>query len=120
MTGASAYTESGNNKLSFTAVRSLPEGYSIIEHGIIRSTDTSYGQADAVDEMVIGAANVKKIVSADMSANGSYSINITVGAKTDTVVYARGYLVVRNQDGEQSTVYSGNILGYSFNELNGQ
>ena len=120
MTGASAYTEDGKNKISFTAVRSLPEGYSVVEHGILRSTDASYGQADAQNAMVIGGANVKKIASADLSADGSYSINITVGAKTDTVVYARGYLVVRNQDGGQSTVYSENIFGYSFNELNGQ
>ena len=120
MIGASAYTEGGKNKLSFTAVRSLPEGYSIVEHGILRSTDASYGQADAQNTMVIGAANVKKIASADLSMDGSYSINITVGSKTDTVVYARGYLVVRDQDGEQSTVYSENILGYSFNKLHGQ
>ena len=118
MTGASASVVDGKNKISFLAVRSVPEGFTVVEHGILRSTDSLYGEADAARTMVIGASNVKKNPSTTFDNNGSYSVNITVGSKTTTKVYARGYLVVKDAEGNQTTVYSENILGYTFEELN--
>ena len=118
MTGASASVVDGKNKISFLAVRSVPEGFTVVEHGILRSTDSQYGEADAARTMVIGATNVKKNPSTTLDNNGSYSVNITVGSKTTTKVYARGYLVVQDAEGNQTTVYSENILGYTFEELN--
>ena len=117
MTGASASVVDGKNKISFLAVRSVPEGFTVVEHGILRSTDSQYGEADAARTMVIGATNVKKNPSTTLDNNGSYSVNITVGSKTTTKVYARGYLVVQDTEGNQTTVYSENILGYTFEEL---
>ena len=52
--------------------------------------------------MVIGATNVKKNPSTTLDNNGSYSVNITVGSKTTTKVYARGYLVVKDAEGNEA------------------
>lgn len=106
----------GKNKVSFTATRSIPEGYELIEHGVLYGTDASLAQESA---LVLDGANVKKGQSGSLTSNGAVTMNISVGDTTDTTVYARGYMIVQNiQTNNIETIYS-LIESGSFNSLNG-
>ncbi len=104
------------NKVSFTATRSIPEGYKLIEHGVLYGTDASLAQESA---LVLDGANVKKGQSSSVTPSGVYTMNISVGNMTDTTIYARGYMIVQNlQTNNIETIYS-LIESGNFNGLGG-
>ncbi len=105
----------GKKKVSFAATRSVPEGYTIVEHGIIFVNDSSLAQEDKI---VLNGTNVKKSQSNDLSNNGVYTINISVGTHVADNLYVRGYMIVRNSDtGNNETIYTAIDFG-NYNELN--
>ena len=106
----------GKNKVSFTATRSVPEGYELIEHGVLYGTDASLAQEGA---LVLDGENVKKGQSGSLTSSGAVTMNISVGDMTDTMVYARGYMIVQNvQTNNIETIYS-LVESGSFNGLGG-
>lgn len=114
MTAMYASVVDGSNKVSFAATRSVPEEYTVLEQGILCGTDSTLAAADA---LVLGGTNVKKAQSRDLVNNGVYTLNISVGTKTDMTVYARGYMIIRNnQTNNLETIYS-DIASGSFSGL---
>lgn len=114
MTAMYASIIGGKNKVSFTATRSVPEDYTLLEQGILYGTDSALAGNDA---MVLNGTNVRKSKSSSLTNNGVYTLNISVGAKTDMNVYTRGYMIIRNNlTNNVETVYS-DIVYDSFNGL---
>ena len=98
-----AWTNGSKNMLSFEATRGIPSGYTLVEHGMLVSKTVETPEAD--QEGVI------KLVSNDSAANGVYIANVSVGTRI-LKVYARGYMVVKNNaTGEYQTVYSDSVTG---------
>lgn len=94
----------GKNKVSFVATRSVPENYTVVEQGILFGTDSGLAQESA---LVIDGLNVRKGQSSSTFNNGVYSISVSVGNNTGTTIYARGYMIIRNnQTGNIDTIYT--------------
>ncbi len=103
ITNTDAWTNGSKNMLSFEATRGIPSGYTLVEHGMLVSKTVETPNAD--QEGVI------KLVSNDSASNGVYIANVSVGTRI-LKVYARGYMVVKNNaTGKYQTVYSDSVTG---------
>ena len=95
----------GKSKLSFEVTRSVPEGYELQEQGVIYTTSSSYKDNEA--SMVIGAEGVRIATSSDKLNNGVFTMNINVTGKETTVVYLKGYVIVKDsKTGNLETIYT--------------
>lgn len=93
-------------KLTFYAERSVPEGYTVLSHGMLMATGKNVVDA----QMKVGSANasgtstVRKVIGTSNEACGTFSL-----AKTDvsytTIVVARPFVICRNTNGDQFIVY---------------
>lgn len=103
----SAEFNAGENKAYFTTKRELPEGNSIIEHGILLVTDKYYDlkYKDAPWLIVPGNSNVNKGTASTKGLKGTYILraSLTTAAK----IYGRGYLKFKDSDGRPHTMYTG-------------
>ncbi len=103
----------GKKKLSFEVTRSVPEGYELQEQGVIYTISSNYKNNEAA--MVIGADGVKIATSSDKLNNGVLTMNINVTGKEDTVVYLKGYVIVKDsKTGNLETIYT-TMEGTSYN-----
>lgn len=110
--------DENTKSLVVLATRDVIDGYTIIEHGIIYSGNSAYGEEGAADTMIIGATGVAKGISTTTAASGTYAHTITLTEEQlDTTVYARGYMILEDSEGNQVTIY-GVILSGSYNGLN--
>lgn len=87
-------------KISFVAERNIPNGNKVIEHGIIVATK----ELDE-DTFQIGTSGVKKGKASTTGLTGTYRLNIS-NVPDGRSVYARGYLIYQDQNGEKHTLYS--------------
>ena len=104
---------SGTNKLVHLTLHNVPDEYTVIGYGTIYSTRTA-DPSELIIENVDGS-NVRKVEKSG-SQNGLMTTNINVGSSVNTVVNVRGYVTVRDTDGNVMTYYS-EILSGSFNSL---
>ncbi len=112
LTGYTAFTDGAQHKVSYSISRSVPEGWTLLQHGVLYSVSV-FDPAD----MVLGRENVIQTTSADRLANGIYTLNIGVTGKEDTSIAVRGYLMVKNETtGDQQTLYTEVCTG-SWNSL---
>lgn len=117
ITNSYASNVSEIRKVHFEVSREIPDGYILQEHGALYGTSLAFGEVDAMDNMVIDNPDVKKSISTSAADQGIYVLSVNVGAKVDTVVYARGYMILQNETtGETVTVYS-QIVSGSYNSL---
>ncbi len=114
VTNIYASTENGTPKLSFAAMRSVPDNYTVIENGLIYTTN-SYD----LDTFVLnGGDDIAKGQSNKNDNDGIYVQNIAVPGNEGTTVYARGYMIIKDNDtGKIETYYSSKKFGY-FSALN--
>ena len=122
LTEISASQQGAKYAVSFTATRSVPNGYTVTEQGVLVSTDSRYGEAGALDAMKLDADGVKpdntKILKAtNTDATGVTVLNGIVSA-ADRTVYGRAYMILRDSSGTMVYVYSDTILSGSYNSLN--
>ena len=122
LTEISASQQGAKYAVSFTATRSVPNGYTVTEQGVLVSTDSRYGEAGALDAMKLDADGVKpdntKILKAtNTDATGVTVLNGIVSA-ADCTVYGRAYMILRDSSGTMVYVYSDTILSGSYNSLN--
>ncbi len=102
LTGYTAFTDGAQHKVSYSISRSVPEGWTLLQHGALYSVSKS-----AAETMILGAEDVKQTTSSDLLANGIYTLNIGVTGKESTSIAVRGYLVVKNEaTDEQQTLYT--------------
>ena len=121
LTEISASQQGAKYAVSFTATRSVPDGYTVTEQGVLVSTDSRYGETGALDAMKLDADGVKpddtKILKAtNTDATGVTVLNGTVSA-ADRTVYGRAYMILRDSSGAMVYVYSDTILSGSYNSL---
>lgn len=121
LTEISASQQGAKYAVSFTATRSVPEGYTVTEQGILVSTNSQYGEADALDAMKLDADgdepdNTKSLKATNTDATGVTVLNGIVSA-ADRTVYGRAYMILRDSSGTMVYVYSDTILSGSYNSL---
>lgn len=121
LTEISASQQGAKYAVSFTATRSVPEGYTVTEQGILVSTDSRYGQEGALDAMKLDADGAKPddtfiLKATNTDATGVTVLNGTVSA-ADRTVYGRAYMILRDSSGAMVYVYSDTILSGSYNSL---
>lgn len=117
ITNCYSSTVDGVNKVSFEATRDIPDGYILIEHGIVYGIKEDFSGENGKDKLVVDGSGVAKLISKDESMKGVYIAHIKVGNSTDTIVYARGFVTVRNEQGNIETYYT-DIASGSYNSLN--
>ncbi len=121
LTEISASQQGAKYAVSFTATRSVPDGYTVTEQGILVSTNSRYGQSDALDAMKLDANGAKPddtfiLKATNTDATGVTVLNGTVSA-ADRTVYGRAYMILRDSSGAMVYVYSDTILPGSYNSL---
>ena len=99
----------------------MPDGYTVTEQGILVSTNSQYGEADALDAMKLDANGAKPddtfiLKATNTDATGVTVLNGTVSA-ADRTVYGRAYMILRDSSGAMVYVYSDTILSGSYNSL---
>ena len=121
LTEISASQQGAKYAVSFTATRSVPDGYTVTEQGILVSTNSRYGQSDALDAIKLDANGAKPddtfiLKATNTDATGVTVLNGTVSA-ADRTVYGRAYMILRDSSGAMVYVYSDTILSGSYNSL---
>lgn len=121
LTEISASQQGAKYAVSFTATRSVPDGYTVTEQGILVSTNSRYGQLDALDAMKLDANGAKPddtfiLKATNTDATGVTVLNGTVSA-ADRTVYGRAYMILHDSSGAMVYVYSDTILSGSYNSL---
>ena len=121
LTEISASQQGAKYAVSFTATRSVPDGYTVTEQGVLVSTDSRYGEAGALDAMKLDADgdepdNTKSLKATNTDATGVTVLNGIVSA-ADRTVYGRAYMILRDSSGTMVYVYSDTILSGSYNSL---
>lgn len=117
ITDMSAFVEGSTNKVRFVSTYDVPEGYTIQETGMVWSTKEMYDLEESGQDLVIGAEGVNKQTSSLQTEKGSYFLVISVGTSTDTKIFIRGYLTIKNNEtGTIETIYSDQAQE-SFNTL---
>jgi len=105
MTCVSSYNAS-TRKITFTARRSLPEGYQVLEHGIIITDSTGYnnfkGNVDSA--FVVGANRIKTAKGTTTGVLGNYSAKLS--CSRNETWYGRGYVKYKAPDGTVDYAYS--------------
>lgn len=121
LTEISASQQGAKYAVSFTATRSVPDGYTVTEQGILVSTNSRYGQSDELDAMKLDANGAKPddtfiLKATNTDATGVTVLNGTVSA-ADRTVYGRAYMILHDSSGAMVYVYSDTILSGSYNSL---
>ena len=121
LTEISASQQGARYAVSFTATRSVPEGYAVIGQGILVSTNSRYGQSDALDAMKLDANGNKPDDTLILKDSNTEAMGVTVLNGTtkyaDRTVYGRAYMILRDSNGAVVYVYSDTILSGSYNSL---
>jgi len=91
------------HKVTAVATRSVPEGYTVLEQGML------YGkELDSLTEETFryGTEGVRRYQSGDLSRNGVLNMNLSVSTD-ELVVFFRGYMILRNEStGNTETCYT--------------
>ena len=101
----SATVEGGKQRISAIVTRSVPENYTLIEHGVL------YARSDSMNTFnengfVLNGNGVNKYQSNMTDTIGTVKLNVTVD-NDSVVVWLRGYMIVQNDlTGEQTTYYT--------------
>jgi uncharacterized Zn ribbon protein len=101
ITGKSAYNESGVSKVSFTATRDIPEGYTLLSYGMLITNNIATGEDDTAFK--IGGIDV---ISTTRTSGGNNYTLAKKNAGTGVTWYGRGYVTYRDNNGNTITKYS--------------
>ena len=116
-----AVTASGGGvyKVSFTATRSVPEGFTLIRQGIIITSKSSIANTagTGADEFTLDntSGKVKIFEGTNTEANGNTTANVSM-SKAGSVAYVRGYVTYKDSNNVIHTVYS-NVDSAEYNNL---
>ena len=114
MTNVFTTSTGGKNKISFTVTRDIPEGYTLVEHGVLYNKDGTI-ENPTEDTFVLGGTYVSKYTSTATKLSGIVTVNLNMTGAENTKVVARGYMIVKNSEGNDEIYYS-EIAYASYNE----
>ena len=105
----------GKQTVVMNVTWSIPEGYEMIEAGLVRTLEDAYSNQLELDK--VDKTNVKKNPSKLITAGGTMTYTLTLGAvSAQKNLYARGYLTYRNVvSGEVITVYTDTFTSNVYN-----
>ncbi len=105
----------GKNYVVFEATRSVPEGYTLIEHGILYGTKSAFNTMDAAtldealkftdEQATVLKDGVKKYQATTTGNAGMVYLKFNVGTSLDRNVHARGYMILQNTQGVRKPIY---------------
>lgn len=103
------------NILSFSVTRDIPEGYTLVEHGML------YNKLGTItnpteDIFILGGTGVSKYVSTATKLSGVFTLNVMVTNVKDVKVAARGYMIVKDSEGKEEIYYT-DMAYISYNEI---
>lgn len=103
------------NILSFSVTRDIPEGYTLVEHGML------YNKLGTItnpteDIFILGGTGVSKYVSTATKLSGVFTLNVMVTNAKDVKVAARGYMIVKDSEGKEEIYYT-DIAYISYNDI---
>lgn len=111
--GSPYSVESGDAiKVACTVTRSIPETYTLLEHGILYARNVD-GLTE--DTFVYGTDGVGRYMANTTGSNGVVRLNVTVDTQQVTVSF-RGYMILQDSEGRIRTYYSG-IRESTYNAL---
>ena len=93
------------NKLSFTATRSVPSGYTLVKQGFVYSLTSQNATLES---------NTKSYEFANKELCGSSVLNIKTN-HTDRTFYVRGYMILRDTGGNLLPAYYSPAVSLSLN-----
>ena len=114
MTNVFTTSTGGKNKISFTVTRDIPEGYTLVEHGVLYNKDGTIANPTE-DTFVLGGTYVSKYTSTATKLSGIVTVNLNMTGAENTKVVARVYMIVKNSEGNDEIYYS-EIAYASYNE----
>lgn len=101
----SVMRKEGTDMVTSSATRSIPDGYRLLEHGMLYAKNFTGSTFD------YDADNVKKYISNSTMNNGVVKLNFKVDS-SDPVVTMRGYMILLNEDtGCQEKIYTDIVTG---------
>lgn len=98
------------HKIAFEATRSIPDGYKVLETGILYAVV----EPTSVDAFVMDGTNVYKFVAKSTAKDGVFTLYVNVTGHEDATVWARGYVVVQDAAGLITTLYDEEISSKSY------
>ena len=110
----SSTIEKGVYKVFGSVTRSIPEGYTLVEHGVL------YAKAflsPTTDNFVYGGTGVSKYVASTTGMNGVVRLYVKADSETQNVTF-RGYMILRDNRTGNETVYYTNLATGSYNTPN--
>ena len=122
MTAIDASAGNGYYVISVTATRAVPEGYELVKQGILYSLDSRCAGDAGKDYLKLTAdgkvpEGVFESIGNNNDLNGVTRFNGKVRT-ADTILYGRGYMILKNSAGEVMYVYADTILSGSYSSLN--
>ena len=111
----------GYYAISVTATRAVPEGYELVEQGILYSIDSRCAGDAGKDYLKLTAdgtvpEGVRESIGNNNDPTGVTRLNVKVKT-ADTTLYGRGYMILKNSAGKVLYVYADTILSGSYNGL---
>lgn len=91
-----------DDKISFVAERVVPEGNTVVLHGIIVTNNSLIGSSET--DFVIGKQDVLKADATTKGLVGIFVLNKT--ANFDETWFARGFVTYKDSEGNVFTIYS--------------
>lgn len=108
-------TSGSTHKVRGSVTRSIPEGYTLIEHGILYARDKS-GLNEETFVYSDGTDGIGKYHATDTAMNGVVGLGVKV-ASDNVVVSLRGYMVLKNDSTEEVVYYYTDIKEGSFQSI---
>ena len=118
-----------NGRISFYEEYNVPKDYTVVQHGIILTSNPSLANSENGSRFIIGAQGVAKGTSKDNTYAGLYSLTLTNWPKEGQangepvtawpIIYARSYLIVKDEnsallDTIYSPVYTADYFNYGY------
>ncbi|HOO05451.1 MAG TPA: leucine-rich repeat protein [Ruminococcus sp.] len=106
------------NRITYEVTRSVPDGYTVVSNGILYGTSKLlFADADPEtrDQLIRftddeGSTELKEKVHMSQSGvntnQGYYAYTLNIGDHTDLKVYLRGYMILKDWDGQLVTYYT--------------
>ena len=107
--------------VTFMTTRAVPEGYDVVEQGILWSRDAACGEDGAATYMQFDGngklpSGVNAYIGNNLELNGVTRLDITTKYSNRTF-YGRGYMILKSETGELLYIYTDAIASGSYDSL---
>ena len=115
----------GADHIVFDATRSVPANYTVVDQGFLRSTDSTL-MASAETNLRLNAGGTapngvvkRSQAGASVARNATAVYSLNIGSAFDVKVFARGYMILRDENDFISVYYS-DVASGSYNTISAE